>query len=897
MDVLEEPNRLSMATLRLNLQRDVFQPNGEETLLAYVNVTKAHKKKKMCFLCLVANKDKHNYVIYKVKKSDQVYKKHSNWLLSDLRAVDGKSDGRETSEFELHFSAKQVQKWSASSIPEKNSFVQILWSICNQHLLQKPTFTGFPKDLFTVNKSEHLLDLQSGIKVDANDGSPVGANGLPYDVSLDEESYQALTSREESDLERLMEQCEFTIHNAEAFTEQLSREVSSMDSTNIQTIMASEQRVESLMQILQTSVDETIKLEQRIEHYQTLLKNVRDTVFQVEQKEALVQTQADNSQKLLQVLEDLVNQINFTNHNEYVLTDGDLSTDEGIQAACMAAKELTAALQANIHPALSQLDAVGEQRRNLARIQARFAHRVASHITNIYHYLIREYGDNIVSLISGSEIVLPNHSLFYSTLLPYTPLIRWVKANNRPAFDSLVSQYLSTMKAQYDRELHQFFDFMKDKLSGGRQGSTLSSGETLSDTRGRRAFDGRSRSSSVPGSGGEFFDTVSSKSSEISLSEWEEFDSHIDRMLNAIDPVCLAEQQFCVEFFDMNSAGATIEPSRGRRGSNASASQSISPSPSNLSQGSNEAVQAEARRADQLRAMMTELFTELREEFIKFASYYDKLDGIYSMYLMVRLTQHVMSAQDTGSFLSKTYGNVLIIVKRNFDDFMKQQQKSIEDAKVPKKPKCGVFPFIKKFETLAKQAENIFKSAASTRRADIDRWYTQLVRAMFDSINKLANEHYKTPAEMVRIENYHFLHDVLRTLKIACLENESKEAKARYNEAVKDYVSRYFGRPLEKLNTFFEGVQTKVAQGVKEEEIGYQLAFSKQELRKVIKDCSLKEVKKGLEEMYRKVEKHACEPDSTLIQVSSLRNCSKIIVVCLFSGDLEVDARRVYKSV
>lgn len=66
---------------------------------------------------------------------------------------------------------------------------------------------------------------------------------------------------------------------------------------------------------------------------------------------------------------------------------------------------------------------------------------------------------------------------------------------------------------------------------------------------------------------------------------------------------------------------------------------------------------------------------------------------------------------------------------------------------------------------------------------------------------------------------------------------------------------------------FFKGVQQKVSQGVKEEEVGYQLAFSKQELRKNIEECSLKEVRKGLEEMYRKVGKHISDPDSTLIQV------------------------------
>lgn len=44
------------------------------------------------------------------------------------------------------------------------------------------------------------------------------------------------------------------------------------------------------------------------------------------------------------------------------------------------------------------------------------------------------------------------------------------------------------------------------------------------------------------------------------------------------------------------------------------------------------------------------------------------------------------------------------------------------------------------------------------------------------------------------------------------------------------------------LQTFVEGVKGKMAQGVKAEEVGFQIAFSKTELRKVIKEYTGKEV-------------------------------------------------------
>jgi exocyst complex component 1 len=69
---------------------------------------------------------------------------------------------------------------------------------------------------------------------------------------------------------------------------------------------------------------------------------------------------------------------------------------------------------------------------------------------------------------------------------------------------------------------------------------------------------------------------------------------------------------------------------------------------------------------------------------------------------------------------------------------------------------------------------------------------------------------------------------------------------------------------LPLLQLFFEGVQAKVAQGVKESEVSYQMAFSKQELRKVIKEYPAREVKKGLESLYKKVEKHLSEEENLL---------------------------------
>lgn len=201
------------------------------------------------------------------------------------------------------------------------------------------------------------------------------------------------------------------------------------------------------------------------------------------------------------------------------------------------------------------------------------------------------------------------------------------------------------------------------------------------------------------------------------------------------------------------------------------------------------------------------------------------------MYVLVRLSQHVMSAQDIGSFLSMTFASALIQVKRAFDKFMQTQLQSILcDTKVNRRNKCGILPYVENFESFARTAEKIFKN--SDRKVDLEKWYTKLVSTMFDAIVIHSREHHKTPQEVIKmgkvkyilyyiiynililifnysvikyyivlfLENFHHLYDLLSQLKISVLDHERKEAKQKYQDALRAYVTQYFGRPLEKLN-------------------------------------------------------------------------------------------------
>ncbi|KAB0353390.1 hypothetical protein FD755_023907, partial [Muntiacus reevesi] len=252
---------------------------------------------------------------------------------------------------------------------------------------------------------------------------------------------------------------------------------------------------------------------------------------------------------------------------------------------------------------------------------------------------------------------------------------------------------------------------------------------------------------------------------------------------------------------------------------------------------------------DMIRQMMIKIFRCIEPELNNLIALGDKIDSFNSLDMLVKMSRHVWTAQnvDPASFLSTTLGNVLVTVKRNFDKCISNQIRQMEEVKISKKSKVGILPFVAEFEEFAGLAESIFKNAEC--RGDLDKAYTKLIRGVFVNVEKVANESQKTPRDVLMMENFHHIFATLSRLKISCLEAEKKRSQTKKHRSP---------------SHFFEGVEARVAQGMREEEVSYQLAFNKQELRKVIKEHPGKEVKKGLDNLYKKVDKHLCEEENLL---------------------------------
>uniref|UniRef100_A0A669DHK7 Exocyst complex component 1 n=1 Tax=Oreochromis niloticus TaxID=8128 RepID=A0A669DHK7_ORENI len=830
-----------MTAIKHALQRDIFTPN-DERLLGIVNVCKAGKKKKNCFLCATVTTERPVQV--------KVVKRQQTWELRDLTEVDAKDASKENPEFDLHF--EKVYRWVASSTAEKNSFISCIWKLNQRYLRKKVEF---------VNVSSQLLEES----VPSGESQSVAGGD---EDALDE--YQELSTREEQDIESMMVTCEYAISNAEAFAEKLFKELQVLDGANIQSIMASEKQVNILMQLLDEALGEVDTIEGKLSSYEEMLQSVKEQMDQISQSNRLIQISNTNNGKLLDEIQFLVNYMDLSKGHIRALQEGDLTSPKGIEACINASEALLQCMNVALRPGHDKLMAMNQQQLLFAELRDTFARRLTNHLNNVFVH----QGHDQSSTLSQhtAELTLPKHSPLHRDLLRYAKLMEWLKNTHREKYEGLSRTYVEYMSKLYEREIKEFFEVAKIKMAGtskdpkgkfgkrydshvklnmnyaclhGSSGKLTGSTSSLNKLTVQGSNSRRSQSSSL-------LDMGNMSASDLDVADRTKFDKIFEQVLSELEPLCLAEQDFISKFFKLQQH-LTVPETEDLDGS----------------LPSKKPPQAEHRHSlssekDIVRLMMNKIFQSIETELNSLIALGDKIDSFHSLYMLVKMSHHVWTAEnvDPASYLSTTLGNVLVTVKRNFDKCISNQIRQMEEFKISKKSKVGILPFVTGFEEFAELAETIFRNAE--RRGDLDKAYVKLIRAVFMNVEKVANESQKTPRDVVMMENFHHIFSTLSRLKISCLDAERREAKHKYTDHLQSYVINSLGQPLEKLNHFFEGVEARVAQGVREEEVSYQLAFNKQELRKVIKEYPGKEVKKGLDNLYKKVDKHLCEEESLL---------------------------------
>ncbi|XP_031980165.1 exocyst complex component 1-like isoform X2 [Corvus moneduloides] len=657
-------------------------------------------------------------------------------------------------------------------------------------------------------------------------------------------AYQEVTPEEAADVLELMEEHEPLLDNSVAFAEQLSRELQGLEEANLGALISSEQQVAQLMSSIDEALAEVARVEETLQVYDELLGSVKQQMDHIHQENSLLHRMASNRARLMDEILFLTSRLHLSREHRDALSRADLSSPAAVGACTAAAEALSACMDIPIHPSYRKLQAVAEQLILFETLKQNFESSFINYITSIFELQGNSQAPALAHPIG--IVAASSHGPHHEELLPYTPLMAWLRNMNPVLFWDLAKVYSQNLGRLYEREIKALFEQAKMSLLGRRKGSLQETWEKPMGNRQQPWW-------SLPGS----------RESQEDAPDRGNISKVLEQVLRELQPLCTSEQQFLQEFFfrlghdsvELQALEVKASATKGRE-------PTAPPEDPPCTKGQSQPEEATGQ-------LLSEIFSCLEPELRAFLGICSKVHPLGCLQVLVTLSDSVFGTWGSpsaapSSFLRTLLGNVLLLAKSNFNKCIGTMCKEIEEAKAPSRMRGGILPCVSRFQEFVAFSEEVFRT--SRRWGELDKAQLRLASSVFSSIKGLSSANLRVNTDMVMMENFHHIHNFLCQKNIPCLEGKKREAKQRSREHMEKFVTTYLGQPLEGLNHFFEGVKARLAQGVKEEEVSFQLAYSKQELRKVIEKYPGKEVKRALETLYRKIHKHL-SPEENLLPV------------------------------
>lgn len=528
-----------MAGIKYLLQKEVFDATNER-ILSVCNVQKWHKKKRNSYLCVVVEARSFPTLV-QVKQNDKgVYRKKRMWQLTEIKSVDGKNESTTEPVHEFDIICEKNFKWFAANLHERQNFLSVLHrQICKYIKVpeNRAIFMNVPQTWLqeqSPEKIQQIENLENGGAINEEDSDEF-------------EDFQALTEKEEIELNKLIADCNLAITDAEQFMEQLSKNLQDLDGANVQSVLASEKQVNALMEQIEAAIDEANRVELRFDQYEEILCHVRDTMEKMGEKNTMIEVANNNNIKLLNELEKLITQLDLPYTHQLALTDTDLTTPLGLAAAIAAGKALQTSMNCDIDTALLRLTAVQDQRKRFDKWKAKFSQTISRHLNNMFIHLANDLGESQLNAVSSgsAEFVLMKHTAVHKELSAYSELMHWLKSMDRKAYDGLIRVYTSAMSKVYERELKNFFDLARSTISP----------QLLNDSEMNTSISSKFKSPQSKQISQPYGILGISKeqwSNGVDVSERQRFETIMEKVLTELEPVALSEQHFCIRFFQLD---------------------------------------------------------------------------------------------------------------------------------------------------------------------------------------------------------------------------------------------------------------------------------------------------------------------------------------------------------
>ncbi|CEH17930.1 Exocyst protein Sec3 [Ceraceosorus bombacis] len=651
---------------------------------------------------------------------------------------------------------------------------------------------------------------------------------------------------------------------ADVIEARLLDELAALDAANIHAIIESDDRVNLVVQHMEEALGQLDMIDSMIAGFKVQLNARTDDISHIESQNRGLQVHTSNQRQLANEIEKLLSTVHVDDDAVAALMYAGLQDDAGIADAERAAAALyKAMLQARKTEeeraagagAEAMMAAATERSEEYEGLAESFAKRLLQHLTQEFNEQT-----NIIlgdptrrAALSPPNPTLRNHAQVEDTLGRYCGLLLYAKEVTSAQFSRISAGYFASASERYRREMVQLFTVWKEQMRTPSEeeeaDSTFSSPASVTTAAAlrsgtiRRAGKDRGRGTHTMG------DTNAAEA--------------FARLLHSVMPLIAKEEAFISDLLHINDNAVTfadymdLEPYFRRRAAAVFGSETL--------QGS-----APLR---EMKSALELIFGFLAPEWQAFADLAMQRDRLQLFGILAALDRALIDAEEMSSeFLVRSLSKVHMRLAGLLERFVGEQIRAIEQTKLTVKKRKGVVHFIKVFPVFVERIEAQLVNAETLNiRAAVDGYYEQIARTMFDALQAMAkmegggggvmpggaadDDKQALNHHVILIENmHHFVKEASR-VRNSALGQLIKRAESIYEDHQHAYVNAVLRRPLGKVMDFGDGIDA-LLRSTPANEVSLHSAFSRSNFKRLVKENSAKDIRKAIEALSKRVQKH-----------------------------------------
>ena len=526
---------------------------------------------------------------------------------------------------------------------------------------------------------------------------------------------------------------------------------------------------------------------------------------------------------------------------------------------------------------LSSMQAVREKKETFRRESAEFIQRLKRHMSKMFQTMEQQTKD-VLESNRNNQLSAHSTKLDYhlrdtpkKDLWLYLPLILFTRDMEPSEWEDLLRMYESRIKNHYQEEFGDNLSAWKRatrKPIGEEQDVLFTTQEKENESLvGRKLTVKRSKTVRVG-------DRISSgdKPRDGKVTAYEAFAGALTETARVI----FVEQNFVVDLFHASSLDTqdfidahAVDPVQ-RGAGDMMVKKPFDP---------------DRKMAKTVSGVMEEIYSFWPTELQGLADWTIKQDAMNGVGVLFALESQLLEVEETNQeFLTQAVTKIHDRLVNKFTHFINEQIRGIEDTKVKIKKRKGVIAFMKTFPNFSIALENMLPPTRSLDhlpiRAKVNDAYDKINKAMFESLKFIAKES-PTVTQAAAIAgdpedkealNYHILlienmnHYIeeVAVRKNPVLEDWNFRARAEMNEHMELYLAAVIHRPLGKLLDFLESTESLIRNNTgSSTSIATRASHSRSTFKKILSSYDAKEVKRGIEILKKRVDKHFGEGDDT----------------------------------